>query len=364
MTKKLDLYHLSVLTFFTVLCLLTDASATIINRTMKGGVSGTPWTNGKTYTPQMPLFPITTILAATPTFGTTGIAYAYEEEDKFDRGPEPKINYSLTFPEEKSTQDEAFAEGRYGDHFMIHDWARTQATFTGTPQGFDVSVGPTNALVMTSISAKMELDLQTHEEGGIEDTLSEATITDPFEFSGVTDDVALGFTAIVHAGMSFTFDSEGAAAGGEIRRTFIGSTDISSMENLFTLTIAVGMTDFGVADMVVDFSSNGALGLDDFTITQTLLDNFDFDIASNTFTLESDVTLYNDVVPFPDGTTDFTLAFSDHGIIDSYMKLYSHTRGGAGSTSITQVPEPPVLLLMLIPVVFLMHRHNPLLLRQ
>lgn len=360
MTSTLFSRGVQIAGLYLVLCLAATAHASVVNQSTDGNnsIKVKEQTN-TTGTPVSPtffgLFPVI------PTYGATGSAYAYEGYDSFDRTPEDKVDviYGLAgiVVSPKSSTDSASVSQSYGNNFSLTDSAYAEAKFQSTPMGNGITAGPVSSTLVSGISAQMSTRVETQQSGQIP-ALATATVVDPFHFSGLTGSESLAFSSVLDAGMTFTIDAGGSATDAELRRSFSGSIEIGGVaEMLYELIIAVGVTAAGLPDMVVDFTSSALLGLNDATVTQTILDGFSFDAASSTFLLTTDVTIYDGAIPLSSGVTDFTLAFDSSATAD-FESQYAHVFGPGNAGGNGSVPVPHALLLMLPGILMLRRRTN------
>ncbi len=332
------------------LLLAGTAQATVINNSADGttGVGVNKGDSNQTSTPLSPTFfgnfPVI------PQFGMTGSAYAYEDYDEFDVPTEDKVHISngvtgITAGQKTKT-DSANASGTYGDPCCrVTDYANAEATFTGTPTGPTASLVVIDKQLVTGISATMNTTVETQQNTDIP-AFATATVTDPFVATGLTGDENLTFYSMLHAGMTFALNSGGTAVSNELRHTFSSTLEIGGVvDRLFDLVIAVGTTGAGLQDMVVDFTSNALLGIDDVAMMQAILNGFLFDPSTGAFTLASDIMIYDGPIPLADGVTDFILAFESSMTSDPNA-LYQHVNGPHNVVAAaTVVPEPMSLAL-------------------
>jgi hypothetical protein len=351
MMSPFNTKHLRIACLAAGLCLSGTAHATVVNNSADGttGVGVNKGESNQTPTPVSPTFfgnfPVI------PQFGMTGSAQAYEDYDDFDVPLEDKVTVTPTVVGidvgEKSKTDSANASGTYGNNFSLTDYANAEATFTGTPTGPSANLVVIEEQLVTGINATMDTSVET-QQSSVFPAFATATVTDPFVATGLTGNENLTFYSMLHAGMNFVINSGGAAVSNELRHTFGSSIEIAgTVDSLFDLVIAVGTTSAGVQDMVVDFTSNALLGIDDDAMMQMILNGFLFDPVTGAFTLASDIMIYDGAIPLSSGVTGFTLAFESSMTSDPNA-LYQHVHGPRNIIgAATSVPEPMSLALFL-----------------
>lgn len=296
-------------------------------------------------------FGLLDIVTGVPKFSMSGAAYAYEGQDDFDYGPADKVTIGgpgALNPERVDKTDQAYVSQAYGDPQVL-DWALARAEFQGIPL--------TTLSSLTGIHANLSTWSQT-QESSVFPALATATINDPFLFSGLTGNESINFFSSLGADLEFMIDTGGLATSHEIRQYYDAILTIDGVDEiLYSLVIAVGTTASGAPDLVIEFSSSDLLGLDDAALVQEIMDTFAFDPLDNTFTLGSDVTIYDGAVPIADSVNEFSLAFNSGSEIDPYNPLYLHSIGpgsvgGANGTSIPTPHSPYLLLTGLFMVVY------------
>ncbi|MCP3866936.1 MAG: hypothetical protein GY703_02330 [Gammaproteobacteria bacterium] len=140
------------------------------------------------------------------------------------------------------------------------------------------------------------------------------------------------------------------ADGYEVLQRYTGSSTIPGLETLFDVTIGAGYAADQSVGIAVDFVTNLALELDDAAASTSLIDEFTFDSATNTFTLLDEFTIFDGLFPRPVGVTDFDLSFNVSSVLTSEILtgdpsrfVYEPYRDG--NTGTVPVPAPTALII-------------------
>ena len=105
-----------------------------------------------------------------------------------------------------------------------------------------------------------------------------------------------------------SFRLTATTAGGAAAVTSTGSSSVEGYEDLFSLAVGVSGEDPDI--LSVDFTSNPALGLDDLAIEASILGQFDYDIAAQSFSLVADAALFAFTLPLSEDIDEASIAFN------------------------------------------------------
>ena len=281
--------------FSTLVFAVSANSALIKNIEKNDSFSKTTTTSTSTFLENIP---IASLLVSIPEFTMQGDAFAYEEGRDFVNPLAPKIielgTLTTTYGPVTETNDTGLISQTYGNNGAFTDTARAQTSFTGTPIGPQIGVGPVTTSALDGIIGTLGITLDVTQQGNLENVIStaKAIVDDPFDYIGLSDQETIWLNPSLGAGTSFTYDTGGVTSA-DMLSIYRGSITTSvGTESLFNLNIGIGNSAGFTPDIVVDFDSNPLFALDNDAIALSILDAFSFDSVTKTFLLEQNLDLF------------------------------------------------------------------------